>query len=294
MTTRDAVDGDIDQVCPRCSAEAGKPCRRFGPTNELTDNELATGRVHLERGDRWTPPALHRIDEWAEKRGDEVSPISQLPFLDLPLLGLPPCGAARDKYMEELPAEPAVTPPPGSIPPPPPTISWTSWALPEELAAAAGISTRTLSNWVRDGRAEKRRVPGGRVCFRLLPTDPWPPSPRDVHGEHDQMRAAALVALEKLMVLRDQLGRYVAASAALGVDPQDAVVGLIDEVVAAIYVAPDLPKRTEPPKRRTRGAGGPRRREGGGQGRTTRRGDGRTRLAKEISAEPKETSSSDS
>lgn len=184
MTTKAAENGEADQVCPRCSAPAGKPCRKYA-RGFLTDLELAPGRVHVERG-----------------------------------------------------------------------------SSPDSEAYAAGVLSRQEAR-------------------------------RDVRGEHEKMRQGVRSAMRKLTTMRDHMGRFIAASSALGIDPTEAVTELIDAAVWDLY----LPKTLEP-KRRARGSGRPTRieqrikaREGGGQGRTTRRGDGRTRLAKEIAAESKETSS---
>jgi hypothetical protein len=45
-----------------------------------------------------------------------------------------------------------------------------TWQRPEHLAVLIGISDRTLRQWAKDGKAEKTRVPGGSVYYRMPET----------------------------------------------------------------------------------------------------------------------------
>ena len=52
-----------------------------------------------------------------------------------------------------------------------------------------------------------------------------------MQGEHEKMRQGVRASMRKLMTMRDHMGRFIAASSALGIDPTAAVTQLIDAAV---------------------------------------------------------------
>jgi DNA-binding transcriptional MerR regulator len=48
-----------------------------------------------------------------------------------------------------------------------PTDDPTEWQRPGDLSELLGISERSLRQWAKDGKAEKSRLPGGSVYYRI-------------------------------------------------------------------------------------------------------------------------------